>query len=506
MTALGPRPSALGRRLISTGDFQSREDLIVPAPDRLAQRERAVQFGTGALLRGLVDYFLDEAGRAGRWDGRVVAIGSTGSGRDAAINEQDGLYTLVSRGVSNGRPVSETRVVGSVSRAVSAADDWDAVLRLARDPWIELVFSNTTEVGIVLDESDEPDLSPPRSFPGKLTRFLFERARAFAFSRHKGVVVIPCELLESNGDRLKAIVHALAERWALGRPFVRWLEEAVPFCNTLVDRIVPGAPPADERAALAERLGYEDAMLTACEPYRLLAIEPNGAPAERLRWASAEDGVVVTDDVTPYRERKVRLLNGAHTVMVPLALLAGCETVREAVEHEAVGAFLRRAMLDEILPGVRAPGADAFAREVLDRFANPHIRHALADITLQGTMKMKVRVVPSMLAHAERTGRAPAALALGLAAHLELLRDEHRALRKEDAQGERLRALWAEHGDDVAALVRAVCADTSLWDASLADIPGFVEAVTEHLARIRRDGALAAIDEALGLRPSALGG
>lgn len=485
---------ALGGELIAGDALRRRSDLVVPAIEMLAVRERAVQFGTGALLRGLVDYFLDEANRVGRWHGRVVMVGSTGSGRDVALNQQDGLYTLVSRGVANGEAVRETRIVASVSRAISAADDWTAVLRVARDPGIEVVFSNTTEVGIALDETDAPDLSPPRSFPGKLTRFLHERARAFAYSRGKGVVVVPCELLERNGDRLREIVVALAERWELGAPFLRWLDEAVPFCNTLVDRIVPGAPPADERARLAESLGYTDAMLTTCEPYRLLAIQGDDALGARLRWASREDGVLITDDVTPYRERKVRLLNGAHTVMVPLALLAGCETVREAVEHASVGAFLRRALLDEILPGVSAPGAEAFAREVLDRFANPHLRHQLTDITLQGTTKMQVRVVPSIRAYVGRTGRVPAALALGFAAHLELLRDEHRALRRDDARGERLRAHWAEQGDDVPALVQAVLGDASLWEGSLLDVSGLAEEVSGHLERLRREGALSAID------------
>ena len=253
-------------------ELQGRDDLVVPTAEMLTLPERAVQFGTGAFLRGFVDFFVEEANRRGEFGGRIVAIGSTGSGRDAAINDQDGLYTLVTRGVERGGLVEERRVVGSVSRALSAADDWPAVLACARNPWLETVFSNTTEIGIALDESDEYAASPPRSFPGKLTRFLHERARTFAFARSKGVVVVPCELLENNGDQLRDIVLQLAERWQLGGAFARWIREAVPFCNTLVDRIVPGAPKGEDAERLRDALGYDDALLTTCEPYRLFAI------------------------------------------------------------------------------------------------------------------------------------------------------------------------------------------------------------------------------------------
>jgi tagaturonate reductase len=453
-------------------------------------------------LRGFVEYFLDEANRQGAFNGRVVAVGSTGSGRDAAFGEQDGLYTLVTQGIDGGAAREEQRVVGSVSRALSATTEWDAVLACARNPWLELVFSNTTEVGIALDEGDAPDLAPPRSFPGKLTRFLFERARAFAFAPSKGVVVLPCELIEGNGDRLREIVLALAARWGLGDAFRRWVETSVPFCNTLVDRIVPGGLPEtlDGGGTAAT---YRDALRTVCETYRLFAIEGDDALRARLGFAGADPGVLVAPDITPYRERKVRLLNGGHTISVPLALLAGCETVREAVEHPLVGAFVRRAMLEEIAPTLGQADAAAYAQAVLARFGNPFIRHALFDITLQGTMKMRVRVVPTIARHAERVGHAPDALALGFAAYLLFMRGELHERRRAaglpvpaDDQGDRVRALWAAHAPGpggapaaaLDALVRAACADAALWGTDLARVPGFAEAVRDHLARLLADG------------------
>src|SRR5688500_1806446 len=200
----------LNRTLVESAALQPRTDLDVPAPELLDLPERAVQFGTGAFLRGFVEPFLDQANRAGRFNGRVVMVGSTGSGRDRVIGEQDGLYTLSVQGIDGGEPVHQQRVIGCVSRALSAVDEWDAVLACARNPDLQLVFSNTTEVGIVLDQGDRPELSPPRSFPGKLTRFLYERATAFDFDPARGVVVLPCELIEDNGDRLREIVLTLA--------------------------------------------------------------------------------------------------------------------------------------------------------------------------------------------------------------------------------------------------------------------------------------------------------
>lgn len=477
----------LTRSLVTSGALAGR-DVELPTRAMLDLPERVVQFGTGALLRGFVEYFIDAANAQDAFDGRVVVVSSTGSGRDAALAEQEGLYTLVVRGVENGAVIDRRRVIASISRALSARDEWDAVLRCARSPELELVFSNTTEIGIALDESDEAELSPPRSFPGKLTRFLHERARAFDCDPARGVAVIPCELIERNGEKLHEIVLTLADRWRLGAPFIEWIERSVPFCNTLVDRIVPGAPARDDADTLRAGLGYDDRMLTVCEPYRLFAIEPRGATERQLAFADADAGIVVADDIEPYRERKVRLLNGAHTASVYHALLEGCETVREALEDRAVGRFIHDVLLGEIVPTVDAPGAEEFAHAVLDRFRNPYIRHALFDITLQGTMKMRVRVVPSIVRYGERFGSAPPNLARGFAAFLLFQRGDLQRARAEaglsvpaDDGAEPLRALWRNGSTDATILARAACADAGLWGTDLTKVPGFADAVAESL-------------------------
>jgi tagaturonate reductase len=501
---------ALTRTLVGSPLLQGR-GIELPPPELLGLPERAVQFGTGAFLRGFVEFFLDEANRRGLFGGRVVMVGSTGSGRDRALNEQDGLYTLVAQGIDHAARRRTYRVISSVSRALVASTEWDEVMRCAESRDLELIFSNTTEVGIVLDEGDAlagSDRVPHRSFPAKLARMLLHRARHFRYDVARTPVVIPCELIEDNGDRLRDVVRALGARWGLEPEFMRWLD-AVPFCNTLVDRIVQGAPTPEQAVEIGATLGYDDAMITVCEPYRLFAIQADERVRARLRFAAADPGIVLADDVSPYRERKVRLLNGSHTAIVSLALLAGFTTVREAVGHPLLGAFLRTTLFDEITPSVRVPGAEEFAKGVLDRFANPYMAHALWDITLQGGTKLRVRLVPVMLSYAQRTGQVPRALALGFAGYLAFQRGELQAARRTsggrvpaDETGDVVRERWTSVGDDAAeltALVRSVSADERLWGADLSAIPGFVDAAGEHLVRIRQEGAHAALAALVGV-------
>jgi tagaturonate reductase len=505
LTSALPR---LNRSLLDTIRRERGVFIDVPAGNLLGLPEVAVQFGTGALLRGFIDDFLHRANQQGLFAGRIVAIASTGSVRDRALNEQDGLYTLVVEGIERGERIQQSRIISSISRAVSAVDEWPEVLALARVPELQYVFSNTTEVGIVPDDESGKGDAPPRSFPAKLTRFLLERARAFDYDGARGLTVIPCELIESNGEKLRYIVRTIATRWELGDDFMRWLDSAVPFCNTLVDRIVPGAPRDANIQRLAELLGYDDAMLTSCEPYCLFAIEGNDDLRHRLTWAKADAGIVIASDIAPYRKRKVHLLNGAHSLLACVALPLGCETVLDAISNPTLSRFIRNAMLNEIAPMVEAEGAEQFAEAVLDRFQNPFIRHALIDITLQATMKMRVRVVPIVLMTVERTGTVPQSLAFGFAAYLLFMQGRFQASRRAqglpvpvDEQADKLHSLWSVVPDDAAApvgeLVWSVCRDTSLWGVDLTAVPGFCEVVADHLWRMRSQGMGTALEHHL---------
>jgi tagaturonate reductase len=499
----------LNRALVQASAFMPRAGVSVPERDLLDLPERAVQFGTGAFLRGFVEYFIDSANRSGVFNGRVVAVSSTGSGRDAKLDSQDALYTLAVQGVVDGVAVSDYRIISALSRSISATTHWASVLKVAENPELAVIFSNTTEVGIVLDESDSPSLQPPRSFPGKLTAFLYHRAIHFEFEPASGVTVIPCELIEDNGSELREIVRVLSSRWNLDARFMKWMDSSVSFCNTLVDRIVSGTPPADRLADMAKSLGYHDQMLTVCEPYRLLAIEGDSDRLNALGLARGDGGVVVTESVTPYRERKVRLLNGAHTIMVPLALLAGHETVFDAVEDPNMGEFLRAVMLDEIAPSLDVPDAEMFAGQVIERFRNPFIEHSLFGITLHGTKKMAVRVVPSIIQSAARTGQTPSCLAFGFAAYLLFMRGDLQERRKAkglnvptDETGKGIAIVWKQiTGDDreeLVSLVDTVCGEVDLWGTDLRAVDGFVREVAASLVSLVEKGVHAALVEFLG--------
>jgi tagaturonate reductase len=321
-------------------------------------------------------------------------------------------------------------------------------------------------------------------------------------------VVLPCELIEDNGDQLREAVLGLSALWRLDTRFAEWLRSSVSFCNTLVDRIVSGTPLPSQLEELHEQLGYGDALLTICEPYRLFAIESSDRVRNSLAFAAADDGVLLTDDIHPYRERKVRLLNGGHSILVPTALLAGCETVFDAVRHETVGEFLRFTMFDEIVPSLDVPDAQLFATQVLERFSNPFIEHALFDITLHGTEKFRVRVVPSILAFAEKTGRAPVCIAFGFAALLLFMRGDLQAARSagglpvpRDDKGDLIAAAWQQYNAadsaSLSILVNAICGDSSLWGVDLRLVPGFAEIVIEQLAAMMRLGVRVALEQHL---------
>jgi len=502
----------LSRDLIARGGLGGHPEVDVPTAALMELPERAVQFGTGAFLRAFIGSFVDDANGRGAFNGRIVAVSSTGSGRDDAINNQDGLYTLAAGWRERGKPRRTVRILASTSRALAADHQWPHVLECARDPRIDVVFSNTTEVGITLDDADVHSPSTRRSFPAKLTAYLFERARTFDFDVAHAPVVIPCELIDDNGAKLLQIVETLASRWRLDARFGEWLGR-VTFCNTLVDRIV--TTPASNSAE-TERpdhaLGYHDELLTITERYRLLAIQGNEALRARLRFATDEaqgGGILVAPDIAPYRLRKLRILNGVHTICAPLGLLSGCETVGDLVAHPRVGAFQRRAMFDEIAPTLSVPGATEFAREVMDRFANPFIRHALWDITLHGAAKMSVRVVPTIVEHVERHRRIPQALTFGFAMYLLFSRGDLQDARRRaghrvpaDTNGDRIRAAWASvepsHAPALAAFVGRMCADRSFWGYDLSALPGFTDAVTEHLTRAHVEGVDSALGAALG--------
>ncbi|THU34140.1 tagaturonate reductase [Niastella caeni] len=478
----------------------SAQDIVTPAESVFDLPEKVLQFGTGVLLRGLPDYFIDKANRQGIFNGRVVVVKSTDSD-SSAFDKQDGLYTLCVRGLDGGKKIEENIVNSSISRVLSAKDEWSEVLQCAHNPHMQIIISNTTEVGIQLVQDDIHRL-PPVSYPGKLLAFLIERYKAFDGSRQSGMVIVPTELIPDNGKKLESIVLELAHLNGLDDTFIQWLENCNYFCSSLVDRIVPGKPDSAIREQLEKQHGYKDELLTMSEVYRLWAIEGGEHIKSVLTFASVDEGVVIAPDINLFRELKLRMLNGTHTLSCGLAYLAGFGTVKQAMDDASMQTFISQLMLNEIATGIPynvEPGvSQTFGHKVLDRFANPNIEHLWINITMQYTSKMKMRNVPVILKYAERIKAVPENIALGFAAYLLFLKP---VIKKQDKYYGEWQGKEYLIQDDFAAyffekwskltpadLADAVLADTSLWGADLSAIPGFAQAIKENMASILETG------------------
>jgi tagaturonate reductase len=463
--------------------FIRETGVIKPGPALFDLPERVVQFGTGVLLRGLPDYFIDKANRQGIFNGRVVVIKSTDAGDAGVFDRQDGLYTLCVRGIEEGGKAEENIICSAISRVLSARDQWSAVLELARRPEMQVIISNTTEVGIQLVE-DDFRREPPVSFPGKLLAFLYARYRAFGGSRESGMVIVPTELIVDNGKKLAGIVRELAMICAVEADFLLWMERHCSFCSSLVDRIVPGKPDAATLAQLQHDLGYSDELLVVSEAYRLWAIEGDEKVKSVLSFWAAEEGVVIEPDIEIYRELKLRLLNATHTLSCGLAVLEGFATVKEGMDDPAFAAFVSDLMLKEIAPAIPyrwKEGEEEVARDfglkVLDRFRNPHLQHQWMSITMQYSSKMKSRVIPVLLEHYKWHNEAPERIARGFAAWLLFMREP----RKEgwDDKSGYMAELWAKN--PVEDVVLKVLGDQSLWGVDLLLLNGWPEAVLRQL-------------------------
>lgn len=505
--------------------------------------EKILQFGTGMLLRALPAALVDAANRAGEFNGRIVVVQSTPRGCAAALNAQSGLFTLVERGVERGELVARSRLIGSVSRALVADREWSAVRSVAANPALRIIVSNVTEAGFRLPPTDVDargtgvgrlkDSKAPTGFPAKLTDVLYHR-----FTRLPDgppLFVIPTELVDDNGARLADMVERLSTGLPNADAFRDWLSSHVRFCSSLVDRITTGAPAPALRADLDRQLGYEDALVTVSEPYALWAIEcePRALraafPIDGATTGDAEPPVIVASDIEFYRERKIRLLNGTHSAVAPLALLAGVPLVRQAVEHAQLAPFLDRVLFDEIVPTVDLPRreAAAFAATVKDRLRNPWLDHQWRVIAGDQTAKMRLRVIPSLIAFAETTRAAPEGLALGFAAYLRYIRCVARSSPSEGVgwwRGESypiadtdlsvLTRHWSavdpamQPGPIAEATLEgaaaAVLADAELWGRNLAELPGLAAAISRWLVLLERDGVGPALD-VLAALPTAVG-
>jgi tagaturonate reductase len=487
------------------GQIAKKAGLVIPNEKVFELPERVLQFGTGVLLRALPDHFIDKANKQGIFNGRVVIVKSTDSD-STAFDLQDGLYTVCVRGVENGKTIEENIINASVSRVLGAKTDWPLILKCAYDPEMKIIISNTTEVGIQL-VPDNINSEPPVSFPGKLLAFLFERFKAFNGSKESGMVIVPTELITDNGEKLESIVLELAHQNNLDFKFIEWLENHNTFCNSLVDRIVPGKPNASDTKKIEADLGYEDELLTMSEVFRLWAIEGDEKVKDTLCFSKSDEGVIITPDITLFKELKLRLLNGTHSFNCGLAFLSGFNITREAMNDDIYGKFTKGLMHGEIAPAIPfdidKKVKEDFGNTVFERFCNPFIDHQWQSITVQYTSKMKMRNIPLLQRHYEINDTVPAHMAAGFAGFLLYMK----AIKKEegkyfgkrndkpyeikDDSAEYFFLLWENNSPDKVAEI--VMQNEELWGTDLTKFPGFLQSIQEYMNDFLSNGVLKTI-------------
>lgn len=465
--------------------------------------ERIIQFGEGNFLRAFVDWIISNMNEKTDFNSSVVVVQPIEKGMIDALNAQDGLYHVNLQGLSNGEVINSLRMIDVISRALSPYQDFDAFLSLAEQPEMRFVISNTTEAGINFDPSCRLDDAPASSYPGKLTQLLYHRFKHFAGDPAKGLIIFPCELIFLNGHKLKETIYQYIELWNLGEEFKAWFESACGVYATLVDRIVPGFP-RKEIEQIKAKLDYDDNMVVQGEAFHLWVIEAPESVAEEFPANKAGLNVLFVPSEEPYHERKVTLLNGPHTVLSPVAFLAGVDIVRDACQHEVIGKFIHRVMFDELMETLNLPKAELqkFAEDVLERFNNPFVDHQVTSIMLNSFPKYATRDLPGLKEYLKRKGSLPEGLVLGLAAIMVYYRGGKRADGVEIIPNDApeimalLSQLWSE--GSVENLVERVLGTTSIWGEDLNSIPLLAERVAYYIDKIQNQGMLQTVKELVG--------
>lgn len=458
---------------------------------------KIIQFGEGNFLRAFVDWQINHLNKHTDLNAGIAIIRPIDYDQLPLLNTQDGLYNCIIRGINEqGEPTEEITIIESVNEEIAIYKDFAAYLQLAENPDLQFIFSNTTEAGIEFIDTDKPDDKPAKAFPAKLTQWLLHRYYHFSGDASKGLIIIPCELIDYNGDRLKEIVLKYCELWSLEQAFIDWINEANDFCSTLVDRIVTGYPK-DEIEQIHAKLGYKDNFVVTSEYFHLFVIQGPEKISKMLRLEQSDLHIKVVDDIYPYKQRKVAILNGAHTAMVPVALLSGISTVGQAMDDQLISDFVEQAIFNEIIPTLNLPKDElnTFAKDVIKRFQNPYIKHHLIAIALNSMTKFQTRILPQLIKFAEQNKQIPALLSLALAAQILLYKGQFNGLTFTLNDDEKWMSLfsklWQQHdaGDiSTEQLVTEILADKQHWEANLLEIPDMLTTVTTHLQSILDKG------------------
>lgn len=461
---------------------------------------KILQFGEGNFLRAFIDWILQNLNDAGVINADVAVVQPMPMGRVAELEKQDGLYTLCLEGIDKGEKVQSKQIIDVLKDFINPFEQYDKFLDYAKSVDLEIVISNTTEAGIALDETDTDFTKCPKSFPGKLLAFLKARYDHFDGDASKGLAIIPCELIDHNGDELKRVMLELAKIKGMDEKFIDWISNACHYTSTLVDRIVPGYP-RDNAAQICEETGFADNNIVKGEIFHLWVLQKEPFIQEKLPADKSGLNVIFADDITPYKQRKVKILNGTHTGIVPVAYLSGIDTVRESVEDEDVGRFAAELINDEIKPTIELPKdeMDAFANSVVERFKNPFIRHELMSIALNSTTKFRTRLLPTYNDYRRKFGKSPKHILFSLASLAVFYRgkrgDEDIKLADDPKFLEFWKEVWAL--TDFDAMAKKILGASDVWEQNL-DEDDNAALVSGYLSDIVHNGERAALKAFLG--------
>jgi tagaturonate reductase len=452
---------------------------------------KIVQFGEGNFLRAFIEYAFQKLNKEVGFNAGIAVVQPIDRGMVNVLNEQDGLYTLFMNGIVKGKEIQDIELISNIVKGVNPYTDFNEYISLAKEESLEFIISNTTEAGIAYLSSDKPTMQPPSSFPAKLTVLLLERFNHFKGDKTKGLTIIPCELINYNSDTLKDIILKYCNDWKLDEGFITWVQESCSFHNTLVDRIVPGYPK-DEIDIYNSKLDYNDNLIVTAETFFLWVIEGDEKLKQKLPFHKTDLDVKIVKDMQPYRTRKVRILNGAHTSMVPFSILYGNNTVKETVDNPFTGDFVNKAIFNEInetLPMDRAE-LNSFAEEVLDRFRNPFIKHQLADIALNSISKFKVRVLPSLLGYVSKHNKLPKHLTFSFACLIRFYKGSWngKSLPIKDSNDIVVKFAEIWKSNDYSEIAKNVLSLVDFWGEDLNEVENLTEAIALALKEIDSNG------------------
>ncbi len=462
---------------------------------------KIMQFGEGNFLRAFVEWILQDLNDKGAIEASVAVVQPMSFGRVKELADQDGLYTLRLEGIDNGENVRKSQIIDVIGDCINPFTEYEKYLKYGESEDLQVIVSNTTEAGIAVDASDTDFSKCPKSFPGKLLALLKRRYDSFKGDMNKGLAIIPCELIDDNGDELYRCLTELAKINKMDEKFIKWMQTANHFTSTLVDRIVPGYPK-NEIEAIQKETGYIDNNVVKGEIFHLWVLKKEPFVQKVLPADKTGLNVIFADDIHPYKQRKVKILNGSHTALVPVAYLCGIDTVGEAMNDKTIGKFVKDFIFGEVNPTIDLPADQmtAFANSVIERYKNPYIRHELMSIALNSTTKFRTRLLPTLLDYVKIKGKLPQHLLFSLASliafHKGKRGNEEIALNDDPAYLAKWKYLWTEFDGDLDKLAKEALAWKGAWDMDMNTIhPDITKTVAKYLKEIQTKGMKKAVEE-----------